>query len=73
VYLWLMMTIVVSTMMHVQVILRFFTCLPPLYWFMGDVLTNSSISKSLKRVLLGYLIFYSLIGVVLYTNFYPPA
>ena len=71
VYLWLLMTFVVSTLMHVQVILRFFTCLPPLYWLMGEVLALSS--QSLKRLLLGYLVFYSLIGAVLYTNFYPPA
>lgn len=72
IYLWLALTVIVSTMMHVQVILRFFTCLPPLYWFMAHHLERS-LQKDNSSLLLSYLILYPLVGLVLFSNFYPPA
>jgi phosphatidylinositol glycan class V len=69
-YLWAFMLFMVSTAMHVQVILRFFTCLPPLYWTMAEILKVESIKR---MILLSYLLIWSLVGIVLFSNFYPPA
>lgn len=69
-YLWCFMLFMVSTLMHVQVILRFFTCLPPLYWTIAGVLKVSSIKR---LVLVGYLLIWPLVGIALFSNFYPPA
>lgn len=74
IYLWAAMTFLVSTMMHVQVILRFFTCLPPLYWFLAHFLVTPSKKTAMcSSGLLIYWVFYPLVGAVLFANFYPPA
>jgi phosphatidylinositol glycan class V len=74
-YLWTFCLFLVSFFMHIQVILRFFTFLPPLYWTLGlylkDCLKENSHFHS--SWLIWYLIFYPLIGVVLFSNFLPPA
>lgn len=69
-YLWAFMLFMVTTLMHVQVILRFFTCLPPLYWTMAEILKVESIKR---KILVSYLLIWSLVGIVLFSNFYPPA
>ena len=69
-YLWSLMLFMVTTLMHIQVILRFFTSLPPLYWTMAIILQKSSLQS---RLLLSYLLVWSLVGIVLFSNFYPPA
>lgn len=75
-YLWAFLLLYVVTTMHIQVIIRFFTSLPPLYWYVGDVWIKAFGEKKstlLANVILGYFVFYGLTGVVLFSSFLPPA
>jgi phosphatidylinositol glycan class V len=76
-YLWLFMLAYVMTSMHIQVIIRFFTSLPPLYWYVGHVWLKSFGDKSktswTATVLLSYFVLYGFIGIVLFASFLPPA
>ncbi|KAI8394062.1 dolichol-p-mannose mannosyltransferase [Radiomyces spectabilis] len=83
IYLWGVLLLYVTTTMHVQVILRFFTSLPPLYWFMAHLWTqgydesnpkpSSSVHKLTANILLSYLVLYGMVGIVLFAGFLPPA
>ncbi|KAI8886074.1 glycosyltransferase family 76 protein [Backusella circina FSU 941] len=76
IYLWLFMLGYVMTSMHIQVIIRFFTSLPPLYWYVAHVWLKGDIkSKSswTATVLLSYFVLYGFIGIVLFASFLPPA
>ncbi|ORY70691.1 mannosyltransferase [Neocallimastix californiae] len=72
--LWIFLVLYCCTSMHIQVITRFFSSLPTLYWFVNN---NSNSSSSNGRnwgyIILYYFIFYGILGVVLFTAFYPPA
>ncbi|CEI92548.1 hypothetical protein RMCBS344292_06803 [Rhizopus microsporus] len=75
-YLWIFMLFYVLTSMHVQVIIRFFTSLPPFYWFVGHVWINGfekKVNERTANVILGYFVLYGLTGVILFANFLPPA
>ncbi|KAI9281083.1 GPI mannosyltransferase 2 [Sporodiniella umbellata] len=69
-YLWLFLLFYVLTTMHVQVIIRFFTSLPPLYWYVGHLLEKN---QKGAQIVLGYFVLYGLVGTVLFANFLPPA
>lgn len=75
-YLWLFLLVFVTTNMHIQVIIRFFTSLPPLYWFVGHLWIkgfNEGKNTLWANVVLGYFVLYGLIGIVLFSSFLPPA
>ncbi|KAI9027620.1 GPI mannosyltransferase 2 [Phycomyces nitens] len=77
-YLWAALLVYTTTFMHIQVIIRFFTSLPPLYWFTAHLWTNgleSSIAKDrwVSKGLLSYFVLYGLVGTVLFSTFLPPA
>jgi phosphatidylinositol glycan class V len=75
-YLWAFMLLYVVTTMHIQVIIRFFTSLPPLYWYVGDIWIkgfNEKKNTFMANVVLGYFVLYGLIGIVLFSGFLPPA
>ncbi|KAG2202461.1 hypothetical protein INT47_013077 [Mucor saturninus] len=75
-YLWVFLLLYVVTSMHIQVIIRFFTSLPPLYWFVGDVWIKAFKEKRsvvFANIILGYFVFYGLTGIVLFSSFLPPA
>ncbi|CAO3671837.1 unnamed protein product [Rhizopus stolonifer] len=67
-YLWLFLLCYVLTSMHVQVIIRFFTSLPPFYWYVGHLLEQNK-----ANLVLGYFVLYGLVGIILFSNFLPPA
>lgn len=78
IYLWAFLLVYVVTSMHVQVIIRFFTSVPPLYWYTAQILVEGSSGKSnrhriLADVVLSYYILYGLVGIVLFAAFLPPA
>jgi phosphatidylinositol glycan class V len=76
-YLWLFLLLFVTTTMHVQVIIRFFTSLPPLYWYVGhlwiEAFGQPGKGMNLASVVLGYFVLYGLVGIVLFSSFLPPA
>ncbi|ORX81291.1 mannosyltransferase [Anaeromyces robustus] len=72
--LWLFLLLYCCTSMHIQVITRFFSSVPTLYWFVAWLIYNhDNKNKNWGNVILYYFIFYGIIGVVLFTAFYPPA
>lgn len=76
-YLWLVLLLFVTTSMHVQVIIRFFTSLPPLYWYVGHLWINgfgqAQKNVILANIVLVYFVLYGLVGIVLFSSFLPPA
>jgi len=81
--LWAFLLLYCCTSMHIQVITRFFSSIPTLYWFVAWLIYSQDESSSKAKdhlhnknwgyLILYYFIFYGLLGVVLFTAFYPPA
>ncbi|OZJ03118.1 hypothetical protein BZG36_03881 [Bifiguratus adelaidae] len=69
IYLWLFLLIYCVFFMHVQVITRFFSSLPPVYWGLAYA---HSLGRH-KRLSVLYPILYGALGVVLFAKFFPPA
>mmetsp|Transcript_24015 Transcript_24015/g.33055 ORF Transcript_24015/g.33055 Transcript_24015/m.33055 type:complete len:312 (-) Transcript_24015:72-1007(-) len=67
-YMWLFMLVVGFCFMHVQVITRFLSACPPVYWYSARVC--SKIGRFAYLVWF-YFIAYYLIGTFLFVNFYP--
>ncbi|KND00381.1 GPI-anchor transamidase GPI18 [Spizellomyces punctatus DAOM BR117] len=77
VYLWTFLTFYCATMMHVQVVVRFFTSMPCVYWFaaylvLGNVEGRRQGSQWGKAILT-YFVLYGMVTTVLFANFLPPA
>ncbi|KAJ1815789.1 ER membrane glycoprotein subunit of the GPI transamidase complex-like protein, partial [Coemansia sp. RSA 2598] len=76
VYLWAVLLLVATTSMHVQVITRFFSGLPVVFWFAGHAVASAQLDANRRWVrwaVVGYFVGYGLVGVVLFSNFFPPA
>jgi len=84
--LWAFLLLYCCTSMHIQVITRFFSSVPTLYWFVAWLIyshddaifkknnsNNNSKTINWGYIILNYFIFYGILGVVLFTAFYPPA
>ncbi|KAJ2236224.1 ER membrane glycoprotein subunit of the GPI transamidase complex-like protein [Coemansia sp. RSA 1722] len=75
-YLWAVLLFVATTSMHVQVITRFFSGLPVVFWFAGHAVAAASLDPNRRWVqwaVVGYFVGYGLVGAVLFSNFFPPA
>ncbi|KAI9254454.1 GPI mannosyltransferase 2 [Phascolomyces articulosus] len=78
-YLWGVLLFYATTCMHVQVIIRFFTSLPPLYWFTAQLWMegfgnhSKAIQQWIAKIVLSYYVLYGLVGIVLFAAFLPPA
>ncbi|CAO3594620.1 unnamed protein product [Absidia cylindrospora] len=78
-YLWAFLLVYAITCMHIQVILRFFTALPPLYWYIAHLWSQGFQPSSTKcqnwtaNIILYYFVLYSLVGIILFSAFLPPA
>ncbi|KAK9760005.1 ER membrane glycoprotein subunit of the GPI transamidase complex-like protein [Basidiobolus ranarum] len=77
IYLWGVMLVYCTLFMHIQVITRFFSCMPTVYWFAAHLLVQdietSKWNRIASRYVLFYFITYGLVGIVLFSNFFPPA
>ncbi|KAI9096924.1 GPI mannosyltransferase 2 [Phlyctochytrium arcticum] len=78
VYLWACLTLLLLTTMHVQIITRFFTCIPCLYWFtayfaQGGKLDGTFSGENRFRYFIWYFLGYGFSTGVLFASFLPPA
>ncbi|KAI9340869.1 dolichol-p-mannose mannosyltransferase, partial [Obelidium mucronatum] len=76
IFLCLFLTLYCLFCMHVQVITRFFTSMPVVYWYLAHCILlgrQSLRNYSVGRVILGWFVGYGAVGVVLFSLFYPPA
>ena len=87
VYLWIAMLMTCTFLMHVQVMIRFFSSLLPFFWFMGHIVRESSSRSSqdtfgksegiLRNIwaslLLKYFFLAATVHTILFACFYPPA
>jgi phosphatidylinositol glycan class V len=67
-YLAVFMYFYCALVMHVQVMIRFFTSQPFLYWFLATHLHSRT-----SKWYMGYSIIYSMVGACLFSVFLPPA
>lgn len=67
VYLWTFMFITCLLFMHVQVMQRFLSGIPVLYWYAAHRLQKQS------TFIIYYCVIYNLIATTLFAKFYPPA
>eukprot|EP01087_Luapelamoeba_hula_P023515 TRINITY_DN8660_c0_g2_i2.p1 TRINITY_DN8660_c0_g2~~TRINITY_DN8660_c0_g2_i2.p1 ORF type:complete len:328 (+),score=-2.27 TRINITY_DN8660_c0_g2_i2:700-1683(+) len=75
---WGIQLLVALFTMHVQVTTRFVSSCPAIYWFAAHlfhtttpVLPSTTSNRWLQSTILFYFLCYSLIGPVLFANFYP--
>lgn len=84
---WMVLLVVGVLFMHVQVLTRFLSSCAPLYWFCagfydsddeqqgsgpkGKKQANSGARGRMQYLILFYFISYSLVGALLFCNFYP--
>ncbi|KAI8349242.1 GPI mannosyltransferase 2 [Mortierella sp. GBAus27b] len=74
VVLWSVFLFTAVTTMHIQVITRTFSCLPPVYWFAGHQFDEKgALGSGWRWTVSTYFVMYGLVGVVLFANFFPPA
>ena len=64
---WLLLTLVCFFAMHVQVMTRFLSAIPCIYWCAASHPKGSFMG----RLILIYFVAYNLIGAILFPNFYP--
>ncbi|KAJ3302621.1 hypothetical protein HDV03_004806 [Kappamyces sp. JEL0829] len=73
VYLTVALMFYLTFFMHVQIIIRIFTCLPIVPLYAASVLNSHSSRPAHVTYYLAYLVAYSSIGIVLFAVFLPPA
>jgi GPI mannosyltransferase 2 len=71
IYLTVLLLSYLTFFMHVQVILRFFTCLPCAYLYLGSKLNRKDVSY--WEYYISYCVLWNLIGTILFGIFLPPA
>jgi phosphatidylinositol glycan class V len=65
----MVLTVMVVFFMHVQIITRFFTALPTVYWYAAHLILNTRHG----RIVLAYFVLYASLTSVLFGCFLPPA
>lgn len=77
---WIVLTVIAFTILHIQVVTRFMSATPPLYWFLARRLLDKSNWMAFKLfhsipleklAILVYCLAYLLVGCLLHTNFFP--
>ncbi|KAG0030807.1 hypothetical protein BGZ81_002165 [Podila clonocystis] len=73
--LWAVLLLSNITTMHIQIITRAFSCLPPVYWFAAHQFGDKAygLRAGYARPVTTFFVMYGLIGVILFANFFPPA
>ena len=65
------MTAIAVLVMHIQVVTRFLSASPALYWYAASVVEREDTSVWTKRAIVLYFLTYALVGCILFSNFYP--
>jgi phosphatidylinositol glycan class V len=72
--LWAVLLLSNITTMHIQIITRAFSCLPPVYWFAAHQFEGEQVlGAGWTRTVTTFFVMYGLIGIILFANFFPPA
>ncbi|GJJ70509.1 GPI mannosyltransferase 2 [Entomortierella parvispora] len=73
--LWAVLLLTNITTMHIQIITRAFSCMPPVYWFAAHQFDGrpSTPGSGWTWSVAIFFVMYSLIGIILFANFFPPA
>ncbi|KAG0055911.1 hypothetical protein BGZ83_007034 [Gryganskiella cystojenkinii] len=73
--LWSVLLLTNITTMHIQIITRAFSCLPPVYWFAAHQFDGrpSTLGSGWTWTVTTFFVMYGLVGVILFANFFPPA
>ncbi|KAF9131258.1 hypothetical protein BGW39_002041 [Mortierella sp. 14UC] len=72
--LWGVLLLSNITTMHIQIITRAFSCLPPVYWFAAHQFEGGeALGSGWTKTVTTFFVMYGLIGIVLFANFFPPA
>jgi len=66
---WAVFLLFAVTRTHVQTITRFFSSIPPVYWFAATLFQEKPLHWAMLTLL--YFLLYNHLGIVLYCNFYP--
>lgn len=79
IYLWVVLLLYSITSIHIQVITRFFSSQPTVYWFVAHLFMRSitkeanKLDKILEYGVMIYFVLYGGSGIILFANFFPPA
>lgn len=79
---WALLVIVGVLFMHVQVLTRFLSACPPVYWFCASFYDRDDeetetkkreggVRRRMQYLIAFYFLAYSLVGALLFCNFYP--
>ncbi|KAF9352138.1 hypothetical protein BGX26_009994 [Mortierella sp. AD094] len=71
--LWTALLFSAVTTMHIQIITRAFSCLPPVYWFAAHQFEGEVLGAGWTKSVSTFFVMYGLVGIVLFANFFPPA
>lgn len=71
--LWAALLLSSITTMHIQIITRAFSCVPPVYWFAAHQFEEHALGAGWTRTVSMFFVMYGLVGIVLFANFFPPA
>ncbi|KAG0261157.1 hypothetical protein DFQ27_003119 [Actinomortierella ambigua] len=72
VVLWAVLLVTNVTTMHIQIITRAFSCMPPVYWYAAHQYRDGKATVQTMATTV-FFVLYSLVGIILYANFFPPA
>ncbi|KAF9977895.1 hypothetical protein BGZ73_004491 [Actinomortierella ambigua] len=70
--LWAVLLVTNMTTMHIQIITRAFSCMPPVYWYAAHQYRDGKATVQTMATTT-FFVMYSLVGIILYANFFPPA
>lgn len=74
IYLWIVLLLYSALFMHIQVIIRFFSAMPCMYWMAASMLLGEEKrDRTTAQYYLQYSILYSALTTILFSNFFPPA
>lgn len=69
IFLWAALLVYCCLFIHIQIITRFFSFLPPVYWRAASLFMRNKH----RKLLVAFVVLYAHVGAILFACFYPPA